>query len=760
MPGRERLQFASEQTKVEAMGTNKRRSAEDLAWDSELRHTPLAVVTDLDGTLIPFATRPEDAAPAVRALVDELATLPGVTVAVVSGRPRDTLDAIFPAPRSALLVAEHGAWRAEGAGWTSTVNVDSHGLDALAEDLRSVIATCPEALLERKTWGLAFHYRLVPRARRASALVQLRAAVEPWLAANQDFEPLFGAEVLEVRVRSARKSSAVAWVREVAGEGARLLILGDDTTNEDMFEAARGGDVTLLVSADPDRTTRARWRLESAQAAQDFLRGLIAVRRDSEPVSTQPVPITRRAGPRHRLVMVSNRLPDMRGADAGSSPRTRNVGGLVSALRPVLEARDGVWLGWSGQTSSGPTESEPRVERAAGLALASVDFPDEWHRRYYNGFANSALWPLFHSFPARAKIAHADWHAFVRANAAFATIAGRLAAPGGTVWAHDYHLLLLAKFLRAGSYDGKIGFFQHIPFPGPDIFFLLPWADEILDAMLDFDLIGFHTHSHEENFLHCVSKLADVRVEGGHVVSRRRRARVGAYPLGIIPDEFQEPSLSEGDEIDAFLASMGSIRLVLGVDRLDYTKGIPERIDAFGRLLGLFPEWRRNVCLVQISVPSRADVPEYVEQRSRVETIVGRVNGEFGEADWVPIRYLYRSYGRSELSRLYRVANVGYVTPLRDGMNLVAKEFVAAQDPQAPGVLLLSRFAGAAEELRAALLTNPWDPEGTAHDLDRALRMPIDERRARHAELSAVVSKTTALTWAEDFLRDLGGARR
>src|SRR6204780_4974294 len=196
-------------------------------------------------------------------------------------------------------------------------------------------------------------------------------------------------------------------------------------------------------------------------------------------------------------------------------------------------------------------------------------------------------------------------------------------------------------------------------------------------------------------------------------------------------------------------------RMVLGVDRLDYTKGIPERIEAFGKLLELFPAWRKNVCLVQVSVPSRADIPEYAEQRSRVENVVGRINGEYGEADWVPIRYLYRSYAREQLSELYRAADVGYVTPLRDGMNLVAKEFVAAQDPAQPGGLLLSRFAGAAIELKDAVLTNPWHEEGMARDLDRALRMTLEERREQHAKLLPVVLRTTAVSWAEDFLRAL-----
>jgi trehalose 6-phosphate synthase len=321
---------------------------------------------------------------------------------------------------------------------------------------------------------------------------------------------------------------------------------------------------------------------------------------------------------------------------------------------------------------------------------------------------------------------------------------------------HDYHLLLLGKHLRVRGHTGPIGFFQHIPFPGPDIFFLLPWASAILTAMLEFDLVGFHTAGYVDNFLRCMAALPGVRVEGEAAVCGDRVVRAGVFPLGIIPAEFQEGGDSAAsEEIAGLMRAIGAARMVLGVDRLDYTKGIPERITAFGSLLEQYPEWRRNACLVQVSVPSRADIPEYAEQRSRVENIVGRLNGDYGEADWVPIRYLYRSYGRSQLSELYRAADVGYVTPLRDGMNLVAKEYVAAQDPKKPGVLVLSRFAGAAEELRDALIVNPWDPEGTARGLDQALKMPLEERARRHAKLLEVISKTTAITWAEDFLAAL-----
>jgi trehalose 6-phosphate synthase len=289
------------------------------------------------------------------------------------------------------------------------------------------------------------------------------------------------------------------------------------------------------------------------------------------------------------------------------------------------------------------------------------------------------------------------------------------------------------------------------------MFFILPWAEQILMALLELDLIGFHTEGYAANFRHCVAHIPGVRIGDDVVEYRGRRTRVGAFPIGIIPEQFQEaPESVSTEEVTKLMHAIAPSRLVLGVDRLDYTKGIPERLSAFARLLELQPEWRRKVSLVQISVPSRGDVPEYIEQRERVELIVGRTNGEHGDSDWVPVRYLYRSFGHNQLSLLYRNAAVGYVTPLRDGMNLVAKEYVAAQDADDPGVLVLSRFAGAAVELAEAVLTNPWHIDGLARDLDRALRMGLDERRARHAKLVEHVARTSAITWAEGFLAALG----
>jgi trehalose 6-phosphate synthase len=278
--------------------------------------------------------------------------------------------------------------------------------------------------------------------------------------------------------------------------------------------------------------------------------------------------------------------------------------------------------------------------------------------------------------------------------------------------------------------------------------------------MLAFDVVGLQTDHDVRNFVQTVGAMSTASVNGDVVEAGGRRTRVRAIPVGIMPEAFEPPSGSEeSEETTTLLRSLAGKRLILGVDRLDYTKGIPERIAAFARFLKVFPEWRRKVTLVQVSVPSRTDVSEYQEQRRRIEAAVGRINGEFGEADWTPIRYVYRSYRRRELIRLYRAADVCVVTPLRDGMNLVAKEFVAAQQPDQPGVLVLSLFAGAARELTDAVLTNPLHEEGMARDIDTALRMTEEERRARHSSLLAAVHLRTATTWAEEFMGMLEASR-
>jgi alpha,alpha-trehalose-phosphate synthase [UDP-forming]/trehalose-phosphatase len=738
-------------------------------WRSFSCHTPLGILTDLDGTLIPFAPTPEEAkvGPDVLAVLRDLAALPGVTVAVVSGRLRDQLESVMNGATGVSLVAEHGGWAKGSGAWQAMTQGDPSALDDVGRELERVAAIHAGALVERKTWSVTIHHRRVRESEKAELRIEAAIVIDSWLSSHPEFERIEGAEVVEVRPTRLRKSLAVPWIREQCGMTARLLALGDDITDEDMFGALRIGDEPILVGQER-RGTTARWRLGNPDACLGFLRWIVASRREGPTPTLSYLPSRLIRGDRYPtrtrssfdLLCVSNRLPNLRSGASQKSDRKKNVGGLVSALEPALAVRRGIWLGWSGHLLSGEEAGFVVTDEESPPALAWMDLPTAWHQKYYNGFCNQALWPLFHSFPGHVRFSEEEWSCYEKVNDAFSQASLDLVGPSTAVWAHDYHLLLLARYLRRRGHRGPLGNFLHIPFPGADLFSLLPWADQLLDGMLDYDLLGFHTQQHVDNFRQCVGLLSPAKVGDDVILHRDRRIRVRAFPIGIIPEDFQEaedPALAE--EIASLLGPLSGSRLILGVDRLDYTKGIPERLLAFGRMLTLFPEWRTKVSFLQISVPSREDVPEYSEQRSRVENIVGRINGEFGEANWVPIRYLYRSYGRGQLSQLYRAADVGCVTPLRDGMNLVAKEYVAAQNPDRPGVLLLSSFAGAARELREALLTNPWHVEGMARDLDRALRMPPEERRARHQKLLGTVTRTTAVTWADDFLSALEACR-
>ncbi|MEZ4295973.1 MAG: trehalose-phosphatase [Polyangiaceae bacterium] len=734
-------------------------------WEALARHSPLGILLDLDGTLIPFAERPDDARPSPEQLdlLSGMARDPGLAVAMVSGRPRASMERLFGAAPGVWLVAEHGGWLRGDGAWTATIGASPIALDALAVAFERVAARHPRAWVERKTWSVCLHYRGVPQRERVALLVEANAAFEETLGGRPGLDWLEGAATLEVRPASIRKSAAIPWLRHRIGASARLLALGDDITDEDMFRALGAGDEAVQVGAEVGRATAARWRLAGPDETESFLRWIVAARREAKTpppaVLPRPIPLIARvaaAPSRYRLLALSKRLPDLRASEGPEERRRRGVGGLVSALEPVLAAREGLWLGWSGRTIPGEEPGGPEIVNDTAPPLAWLDFPQGWSERYYNGFCNRSLWPLMHSFPARVHFTDAAWETYRAVNEAFADAATRLVDPDVPIWVHDFHMMLLAEALRRRGHRGPIGLFLHVPFPGPDMFSMIPWADQLLDGLLQFDLVGLHTRWFLENLRHCAGVLSPARVGDDVIEHRGHRTRVAVFPIGILPEGFQEaPEPAMVEEVSALLRALGDARLVLGVDRLDYTKGIPERLRAFARLCEMFPEWRGKVACVQVSVPSRADVPEYSEQRALIENTVGRINGELGEASWVPVRYLYRSYPRNELSQLYRAASVGYVTPLRDGMNLVAKEYVAAQDPERPGVLLLSRFAGAAFELSDAILTNPWHEEGMARALDRALRMPLAERKEQHAKLLAAVMRTTATSWAEDFLRAL-----
>ncbi len=713
----------------------------------------LGLVVDLDGTLVPFAPTPDQATldRGTGELLRTLSRLDGVTVMVVSGRPRSAVEPLIDQLPGLLWVAEHGSWRYDGTEW-SRLPVESSDLDQLQASLEALVARFPMARVERKQLSVCLHWRSVPRGGDRDLLVSsAELIIGEWLEEHPDHDRLAAVDAVEVRPIRVHKGTAIPWLRERAADDTNLLAVGDDLTDEDTFAALGPGDLGVLVAA-ADRPTRATYRVDGPLEVFDLLRWVVATRCGAANLAP-PVRSIRRADvpPRVDLLVLSNRLPPVNAL----ADRTRQVGGLVSALGAALAGGDMLWLGWSGEYRDGPIRLA--IDRESRPALAHFDYPLDWRQLFYGGFCNRSLWPLLHGFPSRVRYVDAEWDCYLTVNQAFAFAARSVASARTPVWIHDYHLMLVGDGLRQAGHLGPLGFFLHVPFPPPGVWATMPWATDVLRGLLAFDLVGVQTAEWRDNLIAAAAALLGAQPAGAGVIHEGRTIAIDAFPIGIDPEAFA-PSSVHSLEIAALRESLGDRRLILGVDRLDYSKGIPERLGAFRRLLETRPEWRGRISMIQVSVPSRAEVPEYAELRRQIENLVGRINGEFGEANWVPVRYLYRSYDAATLAELYRAADVALVTPLCDGMNLVAKEFIAAQDPANPGVLVLSRFAGAADQLRAALLCNPYHQDAVAQAIEIALRMPPEERQRRHAADLAVVSKSTAGNWASGFLERLTAA--
>lgn len=470
-----------------------------------------------------------------------------------------------------------------------------------------------------------------------------------------------------------------------------------------------------------------------------------------------------------RIVVVSNRLPLSVVREGDAWGVRASSGGLVTALGPVLRDRGGVWIGWLGLPAEDLPPEETvedlltRAEDTTGHEVVAIPLTREEIRGYYEGFSNSVLWPLFHDFISRCDYRPESWDTYVAANRRFAETVASRTRPSDYVWVHDYQLLLVAQALRSLGVDRKTGFFLHIPFPPPDVFMKLPWRQQVLEALLEYELVGFQTARDRRNFLDCVNTLAPgarIAGRGGVVqlVTPKRVVRVGTFPISIDFREFSDGAESPEVEREAWIThvNLPDRKLILGVDRLDYTKGIPQRLHAFASALERYPDLHRNVSLVQVVVPSRIAVDEYDVLKREIERTVGEINGRFTRSGWIPVHYVYRHLDRVDLLALYRTAEVALITPLKDGMNLVAKEYCAAS-VEDEGVLILSEFAGAAAQLRQnALLVNPWDIIGTADAIHRALTMPAEERRARMRRLRASIRRHDIGWWVRSFL---GAAR-
>jgi len=445
-----------------------------------------------------------------------------------------------------------------------------------------------------------------------------------------------------------------------------------------------------------------------------------------------------------RLVVVSNRTPV-------GNPRTGSAGGLAVALGSVLAKRDALWIGWNGEISEmaeAPVHRRVRRTEIVGFSLTAAQ-----HAGFYTGFANGTLWPLFHYRLGLMEYRRSEYAAYLTTNDSIAQLVMSQIKPGDVLWVHDYHLIPLARALRRLGVTNRIGFFLHIPWPAAEVFRSLPVHADLAEALAHFDLIGFQTETCASQFRNYLG--LEAAAHGWSHSMYGRHFRAAAFPIGI--DTQESSALAAAASLDGqrLLDNLGNRALIIGVDRLDYSKGLPNRIAGYGEFLERNPGVRGKVQYLQIAPISRGEVANYRALRRELDGLAGRINGKHAEFDWTPLRYVNKGYPRRSLAAFYRLARVGLVTPLRDGMNLVAKEFVAAQRAEDPGVLLLSEFAGAAAEMTGALKVNPYDTTAIADLLGKALEMPYDERLSRWRADMDTITRNTATAWADTFLGDL-----
>ncbi|MBF6618092.1 alpha,alpha-trehalose-phosphate synthase (UDP-forming) [Pollutimonas thiosulfatoxidans] len=451
-----------------------------------------------------------------------------------------------------------------------------------------------------------------------------------------------------------------------------------------------------------------------------------------------------------RLIVVSNRVAPI---TEGKS----TAGGLVVGVLDALRETGGIWLGWSGDISGEPSTA-PVTETVDNIDFCTIPLTQRDYDRYYRGFSNGVLWPTFHYRIDLSQYNGEDYKGYVEVNQRFAALLATLAQPTDRLWVHDYHLIPLAQACREQGLDNRIGFFLHIPFPSPSVLRTIPRHRELVLALCQYDLVGFQTQGDTQAFVDYATRHLDGVLEGDILQVGERRIRVGSYPIGIHPDQVKTLSKqsARSKQLDALKAGLQHRKLIVSVDRLDYSKGLVQRFDAFDCLLETAPQHRGKVTLVQIAPPSRQDVQGYRQIRRQLESAAGRINGKWTELSWTPIRYMNRSYERSLLMSFFRASQVGLVTPMRDGMNLVAKEYIASQPADDPGVLVLSEFAGAAAEMQdGAIMVNPFDTKAMADGLDLALRMPLQQRKKRYEHLMEVLRANDLSRWRDRFLGDL-----
>ena len=457
-----------------------------------------------------------------------------------------------------------------------------------------------------------------------------------------------------------------------------------------------------------------------------------------------------------RLIIVSNRLPITIGVkEGGELIYHPSAGGLATGLNSLDDSINKIWIGWPGKDIKNDWEREAVRKDLEEQDLVPVFLSRKDIKLYYEGFSNKTIWPHFHYFTQFTTYDEEFWEAYQRVNKMFAEVVNPLIEPGDMVWVHDYQLMLLPQMIREAHPEVSIGFFLHIPFPSYEVFRILPWREQILNGVLGADQIGFHTFGYMRHFLSAAYRIAGHEHQVGLLSVDKRAVNVDVFPMGIDYHKYAHPQEDPTDgEVKKIKQLAQKIKLVISIDRLDYTKGIPTRLQAFERFIQNHPESHGKVTLVLIVVPSRSNVDQYQELKHQVDTLVGDINGRFGGFDWQPIRYFYRSLNFGELTSLYQAAHIAMITPLRDGMNLVAKEFVASKEDSGKGVLILSEMAGAANELTEAIIVNPQDIQGMADALQRAFDMPEAQQRKRLLSMQSKLKVYDVKHWANTFMTD------
>ncbi|WP_418509672.1 bifunctional alpha,alpha-trehalose-phosphate synthase (UDP-forming)/trehalose-phosphatase [Corallibacter sp.] len=473
----------------------------------------------------------------------------------------------------------------------------------------------------------------------------------------------------------------------------------------------------------------------------------------------------------NKTIIVSNRLPLQIQIENNILKTKPSVGGLATGMKSVHEDGNGLWIGWSGLTEeelnedlSNKVKNAVSKQKCATVPLTQYDV-----NNFYFGFSNKTLWPLFHYFMEYTEFENSQWESYKTVNQKFADVVLENINDGDTVWVHDYQLLLLPKLIRDKKPNVTIGFFLHIPFPSYEIFRTFPWREELLNGMLGSDLLGFHTYDYERHFLSSIKRILRLDVKFNDIQYHDRIVKVDSFPMGIDYDKFHDAALKHASlkkeekselqrRLDDHIQAGSNAKLILSIDRMDYTKGIPNRIKAFEYFLNKYPEFKEKVRLVMLAVPSRSDVPQYQKLKRETDELVGRINGQFATVSWTPIWYFYRSMPFDNLIDLYVSSHVAMITPIRDGMNLVAKEYIATRTNQ-DGVLILSEMAGASKEMNEALLINPNNFEEIADTLKHALEMPFDEQQSRIKILQKRLQRYSVEKWAKEFMKSLNATK-